>query len=749
MLAAPIADVQRVAPDALQAAWLAVSMNGMAEDDVFVQRRSGSVFVPAEALRRWGVRMTGLAIVELDHQPYVALGGDGLAYTVEESTQTLVLTVAPERLEATTLQARHVSLGRVARSGWGGFVNYDVLADRSYGSTTLSGLFEVGLFSPLGSGSSTFVARSSGPGANVVRLESAWTIDDPDRLRSLRIGDGVSRAGIGGTPFRFAGVQFGRSFETQPGYVTLPLPSLKGSAALPSVADIYVNNVLTAHQDVRPGPFAITDVPVVSGAGQVSLVVRDMLGRQTTISQSYYTSPELLRAGLSDYSFEAGVARRDFGTRSFAYGSVFAAATYRYGLTDRLTAETHGEATATLQQAGAAADFVLPGIALIKLGGAASHSPSGLGVMATAAIQRNAPRISYGVTAELLSDSYVTYGSSYRTARRSVTAFVGMPVRFGSVGGSFTTRSYRGASSLQIASLNTTIRATRYATLNLVASKTWGAVADTALQLLVLVPFGGRTSATAGVSTHGAGQSVVATLQRNLPVGDGIGYHLSGEVGEIDRLDGEVELQTGFGSYTVEGSKTDQGGGVRVSAAGSIGMIDGTVFAARQLTQSFAAVRVGDFPDVGVYADNQLVGHTGRNGLMIVPNLRMFDDNPLRIDTDDVPISAQILTDKQSVRPPRRSGVHVDFPVVGNHDAVLTVVLADGSALPKGARVTSGSGEVTVSAAGGEIYLAKLRTTTTVTVQLEKAACSFDVTLPPGGAAQPRLGPFTCALARS
>lgn len=746
MVAAPITESQPAATDALQVGWLAVTMNGVPQGDVFVQRRGGRVYVPAEALRRWGVTLDGVPSVTLDHQAYVALGGEGLVYTVQEATQTVLLTVAPGLLQETRLPARRESLGRVARSGWGGFVNYDLLADRSYGSTTLSGLFEVGLFSPLGSGTSTFVARSSGPGAKLVRLETGWTIDDPDRLRSVRIGDSVTRSGIGGTPFRFAGLQFGRSFETQPGYVTLPLPTLGGTAALPSVADIYVNNVLTGHQDVRPGPFAITDVPVVSGAGQVSLVVRDMLGRQTTISQSYYTAPDLLRAGLSDYSVEAGVARRDFGARSFAYGSAFAAATYRYGVSDTLTAEAHGEATARLQQAGATADVVLPGVALITLGAAASHSPAGVGVMATAGIQRNAPRISYGVTAELLSDAYVTYASSYRSPRRSVTAFVGMPLRFGSIGGSFTTRSYRGARSLQIASLNATIRATRFATFNVVGSKTWGAVADTAVQLLMLVPLGRRTSATAGVSAHGAGESAVATLQRDLPVGDGLGYRLSGEVGEIDRLGAEVSLRTGVGSYSVEGSWTGQGGGVRVGASGSIGTIDGTVFAARPLTQSFAAVQVGDFPDVGVYADNQLVGHTDRNGRVIIPNLRMFDDNPLRIDTDDVPLSAQIVTDKQTVRPPRRSGVHVDFPVVDDRDAVLTVVLADGTALPKGARVVSATGEETVSAAGGEIYLARLRATTVVTVALEKAACSFEVTRPADAGAQPRLGPFTCVL---
>ncbi|RZM05060.1 MAG: fimbrial biogenesis outer membrane usher protein, partial [Sphingomonas sp.] len=333
---------------------------------------------------------------------------------------------------------------------------------------------------------------------------------------------------------------------------------LSGAAALPSVADIYVNSVLMGHQQVSPGPFAITDMPVVSGAGEVSLVVRDMLGRQTTISQSYYTSPELLRAGLDDYSVEAGFARRDFGTRSFGYGPAFAAATYRYGVSDRFTGEVHAEAMASVQEAGLAADFVLPGIALFTVGAAASHSSRGAGAMVTAGIQRNAPRISYGVTAELLSDTFVTYGSSSRSPRRSLGAFAGMPVRFGSVGGSFTTRSYRDSADLRIASVNATIRLSRFATLNLVGSKTWGAVADTALNLAVLIPLGRRTSGSVGANVRNGDETAIASVQRNLPAGNGVGYRFRGEAGQNSRLDGQVALQTGSGTYTVEGSLTDQ-----------------------------------------------------------------------------------------------------------------------------------------------------------------------------------------------
>jgi outer membrane usher protein len=749
MLVLPTAEVQTAAADVIQTAWLAVTVDGLPQDEVLVLRRAGEVFVPAEALRRWGIRVDELPIVQLNNQPYIALGGEELAFTVQESTQTLVLTVAPIRLQTTAVRLQRAPLGRMARSGLGGFVNYDVLAERSYGRSSASALVETTVFSPQGSGTSTFIARSSGPGNHLVRLDTSWTMDDPDQLRSLRIGDSISRGGIGGTPFRFGGIQFGRSFEIQPGFVTLPLPSLGGDAALPSVADIYVNNVLSGHQDIHPGPFTINNVPVVSGSGQVSLIVRDVLGRQTTVSQSYYTSPELLRAGLDDYSVEAGFARRNFARRSFDYGPFFVAGTYRYGISNTFTAETHAEVTGKIQQAGVAANAVLSGVALLSLGVAASHSPAGTGTMVTAGIERSAPRLSYGVIGQLMSDSFVTYGTPRRSPRRSVMAFVGLPVRFGSIGTSYTMRSYRALPSLHIASANATIRLTRSVTLSLVGSKTWGAVADTTMQLLLIMPLGRRTSATAGVSARGDGEAATASVQRNLPTGSGVGYRFSGEAGAYDRLDGQVALQTGFGTYTAEGSFTDQGSAARVSASGSVGVVDGKVFAARQLTQSFAAVRVGDYSGVGVYVDNQLIGRTGRDGLVIVPNLRTFDDNAIRIETDDLPMTAQLITDKQTVRPPRRAGVAVRFDVKGSRDALLTVRLEDGSVLPTGSRVLVGNGDETVSAAGGEVYLMALNDRNTVLVHLENGTCSFELELSADSGPQPRLGPFTCVRPRA
>src|SRR3546814_12916662 len=93
-------------------------------------------------------------------------------------------------------------------------------------------------------------------------------------MRSLSVGDSITRGGIGGLPLRYGGIRFGRNFEVQPGFVTLPMPSLNGSAALPSVVDIYVNDALVGSRDLKPGPFQVVDAPIVSGHGEVNPIGR-------------------------------------------------------------------------------------------------------------------------------------------------------------------------------------------------------------------------------------------------------------------------------------------------------------------------------------------------------------------------------------------------------------------------------------------------------------------------------------------
>ena len=95
---------------------------------------------------------------------------------------------------------------------------------------------------------------------------------------------------------------------------------------MPSTVDVFVNGAPVASESVPPGPFSIDHLPVLTGAGQLQVVVTDALGRQQVLTQPYYSGTALLRPDLAEYSFELGSIREDYGHRSFAYGDMLGVA---------------------------------------------------------------------------------------------------------------------------------------------------------------------------------------------------------------------------------------------------------------------------------------------------------------------------------------------------------------------------------------------------------------------------------------
>ena len=139
------------------------------------------------------------------------------------------------------------------------------------------------------------VARVESGRRSLARLDTTWTRDFPDQLATLRLGDSISTPGAWGRAVRFGGVQYGTNFSTQPSLVTTPLLAAQGEALVPSTVDVFVNGRQVASAAVPPGPFAIDNVPALTGSGQLQVVVTDVLGRQQVLSQPYYSGMALLR----------------------------------------------------------------------------------------------------------------------------------------------------------------------------------------------------------------------------------------------------------------------------------------------------------------------------------------------------------------------------------------------------------------------------------------------------------------------
>lgn len=741
------------AASGLQDALFSVSVNGSpGGEPVSLLRGPGNQFyATSDTLRVWRLKPRTKPAFTRQRTGYYLLNAiPGVTLQLVEETQTLNITLPAQQFETTRLAYAPIELDDRVVGGSGGFLNYDASAQLADGVMTGGAAVEGGIFTSKGVGISGFVGRLTDGKAEIVRLDTNWTIDDPARMRSLRLGDSVSRGGVGGVPVRFAGIQLARNFSVEPGFVTIPLPSVSGSAAVPSIVDVYVNGALRGSRDVKPGPFELTDVPIITGNGDVQLVVRDLLGRQSVYSQSYYAAPSLLRKGLHDYSYETGFLRSSFGRESNDYGTLMISATHRYGFSNSFTGEAHVEASKHVQTGGIAGNLVLPGVGHIGASVAGSRSELGEGFQAGLSFDRRTRGLSLGLSAELNTDKYMALGwsSDRRPPASTIQGFAGLPLDFGSIGISYLRRDARDDSDAEFLGASSSIRLGRMGSLNLAARKSLKGNQGLGAELSLTMPLGFQTAASTTISLEDGARTYRSLLQRSLPVGEGFGYQIGASRGAVDRLDGKLSLQTSFGAYDAQLTWTDGKTGIRLSTVGGLGVVGGHAFASRQLTQSFATVKVGEYSNVRVYADNQLVGRTDRSGRAVVPRLRPFDRNRLRIELADLPWDAEIAESEQTVRPYNRHGVEVAFEAKPARDAIMRILLEDGTPLPTGSVVRLGkSDEEFISAPGGEIYLTGLDAENMAVASWSDGSCRVRFNYAATGEPQPNLGELTCRKA--
>src|SRR5256714_11226015 len=99
-----------------------------------------------------------------------------------------------------------------------------------------------------------------------------------------------------------------------------------------------MNGSLLRHEQIAPGPFEVRNLPVGSGVGQVSYVVRDAFGRTQEFASPFSAASGVLADGISEYGYHLGFRRLGFGQESIQYGPPELLARHRIGIGDRVTA---------------------------------------------------------------------------------------------------------------------------------------------------------------------------------------------------------------------------------------------------------------------------------------------------------------------------------------------------------------------------------------------------------------------------
>jgi outer membrane usher protein len=720
------------------------------ETVLVLRRPDGRVLVRGKDLARWRLRLPVAPVEIYQNESYHLLDALG-EYRVDAESQSLRIDVQPENFLPSVLNVRIPPSETPQMPSPGGFFNYDLSAQQSRGIGTVGAQLEFGVFGGGGVGITRVLARNLSANPDFIRLESTWTMDQPDQRASLRLGDSINRGGAWGRPVRFGGIQWGTNFATQPDFISFPIPSLSGQAALPSTAELFVNNVRMYQNDVQPGPFSLRELPVVTGAGEMRLIVRDLLGREQIIVQPYYSAPGLLKRGLSDFSYEFGAVRKHFGMASNDYGELMFAGTHRRGLTNNFTGEIRGELTPNRQNLGLSGAALLPGrMGVVDAAVALSHNDAGSGGLLGLGFERQAQRFGFGLRTQLISPQFDQLGLTpgiHAPAQRTTARIGWNYARFGSIGIGYLRLDNRSQPDSEVINASYNLNLGRDWFLSLSTFKSLKGTQDYAAGLVLTHVLGNRTTASLNANRINGTDSLLASVQQNLPAGTGIGYRiLGGSQNNSGHFQGTLNLQNDYGTMALEAAHVGGIDAFRASASGGMAVLGGKAFLSRSISDSFAVVRVPGFPNVGVYHENQPVARTDSSGTAFIPRLRPYQKNRLGIEQMDLPLDTRIDRLEVIAMPYFRSGYYIEFPVRKADGALLRIVKVDGKPIPTGAVVRiTGHEEVFPVGLDGRVYVTKLKQNDRIRVTLpDTRVCEFEISYPETGELLPDLGNFLC-----
>jgi outer membrane usher protein len=679
---------------------LAVRLNGrdVSQGSVFLEDpKDGRWLAPVVQLRLWRVEIDESRIVTYEGEGYYPLDAiPGATFEIDRQQLTIALTIPNQALLPFELDAE-AARGEAPTAGTGGFVDYDVLLLAGSGvDRELGALIDLGMFSSLGVVNTGLRGGKLDSDPDVIRLDSAFTRDIPDRRETLRLGDSLTTGGAFAQPVRFGGIQWATNFAVDPTFVTFPMPSIGGLADQDSVVDVFINNVRQVTSNVPAGPFSISNIPVVTGAGEVQLVVRDLLGRERLVTQPYYVSARLLRQGLHDYGYELGFARQRFGERSFDYGDPLGVATHRYGFTDWATGEAHLETEADRQSLalGGSARVGAWGVLSGGLGGGLDEGdPGGL---VQVAYEYQAREFSVGARSRYTTSDFAQAGTAPGRQRRTDQLNLGVNLGdFGRVGllalnqerrDREDTQSLTGTYSLGVGPGFLLLR----------AAQLFGSDDDFAVGAIYSLPLGDSRNASTEIERRSGGTRARVQYRQGRGATDlGLDYRLASEVGDDARnVDARVSYQATKASGEVDVEHLDGDTNLRLGLDGSVALIDGTARLSRRTGQAFGIVALPGFDNVRVYVDNREVGRTDSAGYLILPELRPYQQNRVRLEVEDLPLDARIGSAEAVAVPYERSGVTVDFDVRRERQAVARLVDAEGQPLPAALQMVSADGVV-------------------------------------------------------
>jgi outer membrane usher protein len=719
-----------------------------------------------------------------------------LHYSYEERSQRIRITVDTRyrRVQTFDLHNGRDLAGPRAQSGFGAVLNYDFYAllggtraTQPLGASAFSATLDGRIFSPYGTLSQSAIA-SLGTASlpPLTRLDTSFRYSDPVTLISSTLGDTISGGLWWTRPIRIGGLQGQTNFSLRPDLVTMALPNLGGTAAVPSTVDVYVNSIHTLSEEVSAGPYALTNIPMVTGAGNAEVVLRDAAGHQTSSVIPFYGSAAVLAPGLDSWSMEVGLPRLSYGSTGDRYASdPVGAATWRRGLLPWLTTEIHAEGGSGVVNGGGGGAIRIGSIGVASLAAAGSTRLGRSGGLGNAEFETNlwglnislGSQHSFGDYEDLASATADQTTAALVTGANALDDVIAAPARpssrqalliYGSarmplaldritLGGRmpFDRASSWGLSLVhqhdaagdvsKLASISYSRMLPWNVSIFGTAYKDFGTTRSTGMLFGLSIPLGPSVSVAANLSTGAGGPIGSFSAGQSLdPEPGSFGWQVQDTEGAAEYRQGSLAYRSTVATLQAGVSQSRSSVGGTIEATGAVATMAGDIFMSNRINDAFAVVDAGA-PGVPVSLENRPIGTTDSAGMLLVPGLRSYQRNRISIDPSSLPVDAEVETTRLLVTPADRAGILVSMKHHKNlMAALLTFVRPDGSFVPAGSWGHLAGGGAFIVGYDGQSFVKTLAPVNHIEIGMGRTKCQAAFPFRPRPGKQVRIGPIQC-----
>jgi len=703
-----------------------------------------AVLIPAADLPLLGVKVT--ASPKDGRIDLAKLAG--LTVAIDQAGQRLLLTAAPSALPPQMYDLGAGAATVASQGESGAILRYDFSATsadaRRLGATANGGAnLGLDLFRDNARLSTTGFG-TFGAGGRIARLDSALVFDHPDTLTHLSLGDAISTAPAWSRALRFGGIEYASDFSLSPGLVTTPLPSFFGSSDVPATVEVYNGAARLAAQAVAPGPFEIRNLPIVTGGGSATVVIRDVLGRETAQSLALFTDRGLLTPGREAFAFDLGFRRTAYGLGSFHYDQPLLSADWRRGIEPTLTIGAHGEAGPSLMQLSGGGEWSF-GDGTIAADAAGSVGAAGGGALVALSAQWRRGRFNLYASGQVATPDFRDLASLDGSLPPRWRLAAGASVDLqdaGALGLTFTGEKPDRGGDQALLNASWSLPLAEGKLLAITALHDFTAHA-TGGQVSLSIPLGGRNLASLSATADDRHAAALALYDHPADPDGGFGYRVGLSSDASQRLQGEARYIGRAVALDAGVALSGSAPALRADAAGALVLLRGSVFATHDPGEAVVLVQAGA-PGITIYRENRAVAVSDADGEALLTGLSPYAPNHVAIEPRDYPFTALVTKTDMEIAPPRRGAAVADLVPVSRHPLLAMVTWA-GEALPSGSRVQF-DGEALPLALGhdGQLFIADMQKGRLADIDTGKGRCRIFVTPEAASGPLPRTPPLTC-----